>query len=242
MSYLLGDGTQFESAEMRRHVETVTTAVREPLWSGDRIGAALEIAAGGTASGFRGPAFREFRPIPINEILASGADPVFTSTVQGCATMNSDPTGALESLRVAVAGCDANGLALWCLGGAARLVGSLDEALFAHERLVIIAPQSDSAHYELGHTLLMARRPDDAIEAFERTLDLNRWNITAHRGLASAHAKLGDIKAAVDALERAIALRPKRAQLWRELAQVRELAGDTEGAAAARAEASRLDG
>ena len=241
VSFLLGDGSKFESAEMRHHVETVTTAVRGPLWSWDRIGATLEIAAGGSASGFRGPEFREFRPVPINEILASDVDPVFSATVRGCATMNSDPTGALESLRVAVAGCDANGLALRCLGGAARLAGLLDEAVLAHERLVARAPQSDWAHYELGHTFLMARRPSEAIGAFERALDLNRWNITAWRGLASAHANLGGFDAAGEALESAVALRPKRAPLWRELGQVRELAGDAEGAAAARAEATRLD-
>jgi arabinofuranosyltransferase len=242
VSYLLGDSTQFENAEMRRHVETVMTAVREPLWSRDRIGATLEIAAGGTASDFRGPEFSEFRPVPINEILASNSDPVFTSTVRGCATMNSDPAGALESLRVAVAGCAANGLALRCLGGAARQAGSLNEAILAHQQLVARAPQSDWAHYELGHTLLMSRRPSDAIEPFERALDLNRWNISALRGLASAHANLGDFKSAVDKLEQAVTLRPKRAQLWRELAEVRGLAGDSEGAATARAEASRLDG
>jgi arabinofuranosyltransferase len=242
VSYLLGDPTQFESTEMRAYVETVTTAVRGPLWSRDRIGATLKIVGGGSTPDFAGPEVREFRPIPIDEILASDADPVFTSTVRGCATMNSDPAAALESLRVAVAGCAANGLALRCLGGAARQVGSLDEALLAHQQLVVRAPQSDWAHYELGHTLLMSRRPSDAIEPFERALDLNRWNITALRGLASAHANLGDFKSAVDDLERAVALRPKRAQLWRELAEVRKLAGDPEGAATARAEASRLDG
>jgi len=241
VSYLLGDATKFESDEMRRHVETVMAAVREPLWSRERISAALELAGGKTTSGLRGPELREFRPIPIGEILASRADPIFTSTVRGCATMNTDPAGALESLRVAVAGCDANGLALRCLGGAARLAGSPDEALLAHHQLVALAPQSDWAHYELGHTLLMARRPNDAVKAFERALDLNRWNITARRGLASAHANLGDFDAAVSDLERAVELRPDRVRLWLELAQVRERAGDPAGAAAAREEASRLD-
>ena len=124
----------------------------------------------------------------------------------------------------------------------ARQAGSLNEAILAHQQLVARAPQSDWAHYELGHTLLMSGRPSDAIDPLERALDLNRWNISALRGLASAHANLGDFKSAVDKLEQAVTLRPKRAQLWRELAEVRGLAGDSEGAATARAEASRLDG
>ncbi|TDI48487.1 MAG: tetratricopeptide repeat protein [Acidobacteria bacterium] len=241
VSYLLGDGTKFESDEMRRHVETVTAAVREPLWSRDRIGAALELAVGKTTAGLRGPELRKFRPIPIGEVLASGSDPVFTSTIRGCATMNTDPASALDALRVAVAGCDANGLALRCLGGAARLTGALDEALRAHHELVAQAPEADWVHYELGRTLLMARQPNDAIDSFKHALDLNRWNIDARRGLASAHASLGDFGAAADDLERAVALRPNRARLWRELAEVRERADDPDGAAAARAEASRLD-
>ena len=241
VSFLLGNGSKFESADMRRHVETVTRSVRAPLLSRERIDATLEIVGGGSASNFDGPEFREFRPVPINEILTSDADPVFSSTVRGCAMMNSNPTAALESLRLAVAGCDANGLALRCLGGAARLAGFLDEAVSAHELLAEHAPQSDWAHYELGHTLLVARRPTDAIAAFDRALQLNPWNITARRGLASAHAGVGNLGAAVEALENAVALRPTRASLWRELAQVRDLAGDSDGATAARAEASRLD-
>lgn len=154
--------------------------------------------------------------------------------------MTSDPAAAMETLRFATAGCDANGLGLRCLAGAARLVGALEEALSASERLVVLAPDSDWAHYELGHTHLMALRPREALESFERALNLNRWNINARRGAASAQANLGNFDAAVEALEQAAALRPKLGQLWLELAQVRELAGDAEGAAAARAEASQL--
>ncbi len=242
VSYLLGDDTKLESEEMRRHVEAVTTAVRAPLWSGERIEAAFEVALGRTSAGMGGPEYERFKPVPMGEILTSGAHAVFVSTVRGCATMNQDPEGALSALRAAVAGCDANGLALRCLGGAARRAGRLDEALSAYRKLVSLAPLSDWAHYELGHTLLTARQPLTAVDSLERALELNRWNITALRDLASAHASLGRVGDALEALEEAVALRPKRPRLWRELGEVRELAGDATGAAAARAEAARLEG
>ncbi len=241
VSYLLGDDTKFDHEPMRRYVETVTTAARAPLWSKERIRAAFDVALGRGFEGIVGPELMRFRPIPMGEILASDADPVFVSTVSGCATMNQEPDRALGALRAAVAGCDANGLAWRCLGGAARRVGRFEEAVAAHRRLVAMAPHSDWAHLELGHTLLAAQQPLLAIDALERALELNRWNLTARRGLASALAGLGRLDEAVDALEQAIALRPKRSRLWRELGEARELAGDTEGAAAARDEAARLE-
>ena len=189
VSFLLGAEAVFDSDEMRRHIETVTKAVRDPIRSGARINAVTELALGRTTTGFDGPAFKEYRAIPVEEVLAAEAHPVFTATIRGCTTMNSDPVGAAVALREAIAGCPANGQAWMCLAGAARLTGAAGEALYAQGKLAELAPEADWIQLEYGRALLVGGQPARAIEAFERAIELNRWNTDAIRGLAAARAE-----------------------------------------------------
>jgi len=148
-AYLLGDPTRFETDEMRRHVETVSLASRGPVFDGDRLAAVWRLATGETSKTFSGPGFRRFRPMPVNEIIETSTDAVYTATLQGCGISGSDPDGAMPLLRSAIAGCPNNGLAWKCLGDASEHLGRTDQTLEARRRVVALAPGADWARADL---------------------------------------------------------------------------------------------
>jgi len=151
-AYLLGDSSRFETAEMRRHVETVTLAVRGPLFSGERLKAVWSMATGETSRSFTGPGFSRFQSMPVAEIIETSPDGVYTATLQGCGLSEADPRAALPLLRSAIAGCPENGLAWKCLADASEVLGLHDQALEARRHVAAMAPWAEWAQADLQNT------------------------------------------------------------------------------------------
>lgn len=102
------------------------------------------------------------------------------------------------------------------------------------------APDNPGAHADLARVLLAQFRTDEAEAAFRRTLRLDPRNREARHGLAMVRMRRGDLDGARAALSLLVRDHPE-AWLHGDLGHVAHLAGDHPAAAAAFAEAERLD-
>lgn len=178
LAFLLGDPTRFASDEMRRHVVTVTTATRDPLFSRERIEAVLRLASGETWKGFDGSQYRRFRPVPIDEVLVTSSDAVFAATLEGCGAYEADPEAALDLLQGAVSGCPDNGLAWKCVAEASDRLGRIELSLDARRQVVRLAPEADWAHAELSRAQHRSGDLAGAVASLERAVELNPYEKT----------------------------------------------------------------
>ena len=84
----------------------------------------------------------------------------------------------------------------------------LDRAQSECERALAIAPQLAEGHSCLGSVYFASGRYEDAVQQFQRSLDLDHNSDQALRLLAEANQKLGNVAAAEEAYRKAIQLRP----------------------------------
>jgi len=76
------------------------------------------------------------------------------------------------------------------------------------ERALAITPQLAEGHTCLGNVFVSTGRYEEAVQEFQRSLDLDHNNDETLRSLATAYQKLGKASAAEDAYRNAVALRP----------------------------------
>ncbi len=167
-----GDDARFDDPRVKELAQTVRKLVRDPVFSRGRLAASAELLRH-DAGALESAATREFNEPPVAELLALAPDSSLTSMATGCALVASDPAGALDPLRRAVAACGDNGPAWRCLAAAARQAGATGEALRAHSELLRLAPEAGWVHLELAQTLGSAGRTAEAVEALERALLLD---------------------------------------------------------------------
>lgn len=86
--------------------------------------------------------------------------------------------------------------------------GQLAEAANLLRRAIECNPVSGPAHNNLGMTLNLLKRHEDAVAPLERAVALDRRNAVAHNNLGVALQALGRVQPAAACFERAVGLRP----------------------------------
>jgi tetratricopeptide (TPR) repeat protein len=157
-----------------------------------------------------------------------------------------------ETQYLAAAALDgANGASWAKLAKLYEQQGRLSDAIQAWEHLVNIVPEPSDL-LTLGYYYLEARRPDDALRAFDKALDklpaksspendAPFYANLAH-GRALAWRTLGNLKQAVSFEEETVRLTPDRSDGWLALAELYDLQGRGQDAQHARDRATRLTG
>lgn len=84
----------------------------------------------------------------------------------------------------------------------------LDKATIQCERALAIAPQLAEGHTCLGNVYFSTGRYEEAVEQFQRSLDLDHTSDETLRLLAAAYQKQGKPLAAEEAFRKAVSLRP----------------------------------
>jgi len=84
----------------------------------------------------------------------------------------------------------------------------VDKAKTACDRALALTPQLAEGHTCLGNVFLSTGRYENAVQEFQRSLDLDHNSDETLSSLATAYQKLGKASAAEDAYRKAIALRP----------------------------------
>jgi tetratricopeptide (TPR) repeat protein/TolB-like protein len=84
----------------------------------------------------------------------------------------------------------------------------VEKAKTACDRALALTPQLAEGHTCLGNVFFSTGRYEDAVQQFQRSLDLDHTSDETLRSLAAAYQKQGKTTAAEDAYRKAIALRP----------------------------------
>jgi adenylate cyclase len=106
---------------------------------------------------------------------------------------------------------DKNPWGHWLLGVSHRLSGQLQKAIDALELAIQLNPSFTLAHHELGITLAMCGRPDDALLHFEKAIRLSpqdRYIWLFLFGRALAHAFAQRYEEAVESVQRSLQRNP----------------------------------
>ncbi|HSZ61591.1 MAG TPA: tetratricopeptide repeat protein [Terriglobales bacterium] len=93
----------------------------------------------------------------------------------------------------------------------------VDKAKNACDRALSLTPQLAEGHTCLGNVFLSTGRYEEAVQQFQRSLDLDHNNDETLSSLADAYQKLGKTSAAEDAYRKAISLRPNYWRLYNTL-------------------------
>ena len=118
--------------------------------------------------------------------------------------------------------------------------GNLEDALGYVDLMIKIDPLSSSAYVLKGWILRDLKRDKEAIECFERALELNKTNFQARSFLAEIYA-VSDPAKALELIDAAIAGTPGVSDLQAAKARILLAGGNREGAMAAYDEANMLD-
>jgi tetratricopeptide (TPR) repeat protein len=108
--------------------------------------------------------------------------------------------------------------------------GDLGMAEASYRAAVQARPGLDVAHRRLGVTLAQQERYDEAIEAFERVLELSPDNLDARHSLGLALALLGRVEAAIPHFEAVVRGRPDYREARHNLQQAYWVTGRTPAA------------
>jgi serine/threonine-protein kinase len=84
----------------------------------------------------------------------------------------------------------------------------IEKAQTQCEHALAITPQLAEGHTCLGNVFVSTGHYEDAVQQFQRSLDLDHNNDETLRSLAAAYQKLGKAAAAEDAYRKAVSLRP----------------------------------
>ena len=84
----------------------------------------------------------------------------------------------------------------------------LDKARSHCQHALALTPQLAEGHTCLGNVFVSTGRYEEAVQQFQRSLELDHNNDETLRSLANAYQKLGKAQAAEDAYRKAVSLRP----------------------------------
>ncbi|KAH8552538.1 hypothetical protein BGW37DRAFT_489356 [Umbelopsis sp. PMI_123] len=107
--------------------------------------------------------------------------------------------------------------------------GSIDMAMNSYQKSVQIAP-SGAGYFNIGICYFQLGKYKDAIQSFEKSLELQPRNADAHTNIANGYLKLKDIKNAVTHLEQATNFNPADGEIQYNLGCVYEALGDVDKA------------
>ena len=98
---------------------------------------------------------------------------------------------SIENYRKITDAAPANDKAWDTLGKLLKDAGNYGEAVAAFERAISLCPNKDLYCYHLGLVYAAQKRHDDAIQAFQKVIELNPGYILAHCALAGSYRRLG---------------------------------------------------
>ncbi|CAO3673127.1 unnamed protein product [Umbelopsis ramanniana] len=107
--------------------------------------------------------------------------------------------------------------------------GSIDLAMDSYHKSVQIAP-SGAGYFNIGICYFQMGKHKDAIQAFEKSLELQAHNADAHTNIANSYLMLKDIKSAVKHLEQATNFNPMDGEIQYNLGCVYEALGEVDKA------------
>ncbi len=128
------------------------------------------------------------------------------------------------------------------LGRALRDAEQHDRAVAAYEEAVRRHPRHLIRVRALAHAYLRAERPEEALGAAERALELDGQQPTLLAEVAWFRLRAGEFDAGIDLLERAVAVDPDLEVGWQLLLEAYEVVGDGQAAQEARRHVARLEG
>lgn len=130
--------------------------------------------------------------------------------------------------------------ALFWLSNLHRRSGNMEQAVHLAERAAVLQPNDPFVIRNLGFCYVDALRRDEAIECFQRSIELRKDPMTYHTLGSALFAQGRDLEAA-KAFDEAIALRPDRVESWLSLCQVLINLNAVQRAEACAARALELD-
>ena len=82
------------------------------------------------------------------------------------------------------------------------MLGQNDKAIKALEKLTIVQPENIEVYNLLGHLFLNVSKPDLAIDAFNRCLELNPKHVEAMRHIANWNCSRGNLTKSLQLYEK----------------------------------------
>jgi Tfp pilus assembly protein PilF len=159
---------------------------------------------------------------PLKRVLAEAPGFANAQFLYGIARqMRGDSMTAAEYMRKAAQQRPDDPNILTNLGGALYDSGATEEAFVHLRRATKLAPKQASNWYNLGKALKLHWHLDEAADALQHALDLDKGHISARTTLADIFTIRGDITAAVAQYRQVLALRPDHALAWHSLANLK---------------------
>jgi tetratricopeptide (TPR) repeat protein len=124
---------------------------------------------------------------------------------------------AAESLRRAVAIAPEVARYQSNFGECLRLMGNIEESIFALRAAVRLKPDLAVAHNNLGIALAEKGLLDEAIASYRSAISHHPQYAEAHSNLGNALRVRGDVNDAIAACRQAVQLNPDRAENWNSL-------------------------
>jgi tetratricopeptide (TPR) repeat protein len=87
--------------------------------------------------------------------------------------------------------------------------GRFRQAIQIFQRLATSEPTFAEAHFQHGLALCSAERPEEAAEAYRRSLQLNPYHFAAAASLGHAYVEQGNLSAALHCYRQALRIHPR---------------------------------
>jgi tetratricopeptide (TPR) repeat protein/DNA-binding winged helix-turn-helix (wHTH) protein len=118
---------------------------------------------------------------------------------------------ALNAAQQAVRLNDSVAEVHFVLGSVYRVTGKLDDAVVEEKRGLAFAPRSDEGYRRLGQALLDAGEAEEALQAYEKAVQINPYYWFNFSALGEAYFRLAKYEEALAAFRRVIELEPDNA-------------------------------
>lgn len=132
-------------------------------------------------------------------------------------------------------------LSLAALAAFAAVPPNLNKALETQRRLAVERPDDAGVFNDLGNLLVVAERPEEAVEAYERSLELDPSRVATHFNLGLVLQQLGQSRKALQHYREVLELEPRHAWAHFQMGSVNESTGRDAEAIEAYARAFTLD-
>ena len=132
-------------------------------------------------------------------------------------------------------------LSLAALAAFAAVPPNLNKALETQHRLAAERPDDAGVFNDLGNLLVIAEQPEEAVEAYERALELDPARLATHFNLGLVLQQLGQSRKALQQFREVLELEPRHAWAYYQIGAVNESTGRDSEAIEAYARAFALD-